>query len=228
MRKLLIILVLGMAAIAHGQISVPGWNTAGGGGSGSAPAWNSITAATGNLNLANTTFNTTISNTSSSNFIVHSNTTAATNLGVNQSSPTFNECGNYFTLGASAQDCWNIQDTITAGTKSSTVTNVSETSGNVVTLTITGGTLIAGQIATFTGLTTATWLNNQNVNLTTASATSLTFTDPTSHGTLGSSAETGQVTQANPLSALTVSHVGSGNGASQVMTQVGEATFSDG
>jgi hypothetical protein len=193
-----------------------------------APAWNAITPATGNLTLANTTFNTTITNTSSSNFIVHSNVTPATSLGVNQSSPTFNECGNYFTLGASAQDCWNFQDVITASTKSSTVTNVSETAGNVVTLTITGGTLVAGQIATFTGLTTATWLNNQNATLTTASAISLTFTDPTSHGALGSSAETGQVTQANPESAFTLSHSGSGNGASQVMYQHGQATFTDG
>jgi hypothetical protein len=212
--------------------AVPGFAQSSGGnrssGTGGAPAWNAVTSATGNQTLANTTFNTTISNTSSANFIVHSNATAATSLGVNQSSPFFNECGNYFTLGASAQDCWNFQDVLTAGTKSSTVTNVSESAGNVVTLTITGGTLVAGQIATFTGLTTATWLNSQNATLTTASATSLTFADPTSHGTQTSAAETGQVTQANPLSAFTLSHVGSGNGASQVMYQHGQATFTDG
>jgi hypothetical protein len=199
-------------------------------GSGGAPVWNAVLSATGNATFANTTFNTTLSNTAATNFLTHSNTTAATNLGVNPGSPVFNQCGDYFTLGATAVDCWTTADVITAGVISTTVTNVAETAGNVVTLTITGGTnFVADMQVTFTGLTTATWLNNKNVFLTTASATSLTFTDPTSHGTQTSAAETGQVTQANPVSAFTISHNGSGNGASpQTMTQVGEATFIDG
>jgi hypothetical protein len=204
------------------------WQVVGGGGG--TPAWNAVTPATANATFANTTFNTTISNTAATNFLTHSNTTAATNLGVNPGSPLFNQCGDYFTLGATAVDCWTTADVITAGVISTTVTNVSETAGNVVTLTITGGTnFVAGMRVTFTGLTTATWLNSQNVFLTTASATSLTFTDPTSHGAQTSAAETGQVTQANPLSAFNISHTGSGNGTTPlVVSQFGEATFSDG
>jgi hypothetical protein len=207
------------------------WNCSGGGGGGGA-AWSALTPAIADLTLPNTTFNTTISNAAATNFIKHSNTTAATSAGVNQNSPTFNECGNYFTSGASAQDCWNAQTVITASATSATVTNVAESAGNVVTLTITGGaSFVAGQSETFTGLTTATWLNNQNTlpaGLITASSTSLTFTDPTSHGVQGSAAETGKVTQNNPLSAFTVAHAGSGNSVSQTMFQSGEATFSDG
>ncbi len=78
------------------------------------------------------------------------------------------------------------------GNVSSTITNVIETSGSVVTLTA-ANTLAAGQTVYLSGLTTATWLNGLVV---TVSATGLTtsqfqFTDPTAHGTQATHAETG-------------------------------------
>ena len=81
------------------------------------------------------------------------------------------------------------------GNVASTITNVVETSGSVVTLTA-ANTLVAGQTVYLSGLTTATWLNGLVV---TASATGLStsqfeFTDPTAHGTQATHSETGTAT----------------------------------
>lgn len=171
-------------------------------------AWSSLGNATGALTLSNGANGTEFDQTSAAVWL-WKNTTAATNLGANTNSPLLEIAGEYFTAGASAADTWSLQNVITAGHTSTTVTNVAETAGNVVTLTITGGNFQIGDVLTFTGLTTATWLNGQNATVTTASSTSLTFTDPTGHGAQASHAETGQVTQANPFSALKIVHAGS-------------------
>jgi hypothetical protein len=74
------------------------------------------------------------------------------------------------------------------------VTNVSENSSNVVSLTYSGSTLNSfnGGSIGMQGLTVATWLNNvPNIILTSATSTIATFTDPTHHGTLASTAEVG-------------------------------------
>jgi hypothetical protein len=83
-------------------------------------------------------------------------------------------------------------------TNSATISNISETSGSVVTLTVTTslGTFVAGQYAYLTGLTTGTWLNGRVVNLTSATGATLVFNDPTSHGIQASHSETGTVTNA--------------------------------
>ena len=76
----------------------------------------------------------------------------------------------------------------------STITNISETVGNVVTLTLTAGAPItANDYVYLSGLTVGTWLNGKVVKLTTGGSTTMTFTDPTSHGTQASAAETGTV-----------------------------------
>jgi hypothetical protein len=75
------------------------------------------------------------------------------------------------------------------------ITNIAETSGNVVTLTVSNN-YATGETIHFSGLTTGTWLNGQSASITTASSTSIIFTDPTSHGTQASAAETG-ITQYN-------------------------------
>lgn len=177
--------------------------------------WNTIGSATGALTLANAGNATTFNQTSAITW-TWANTTAATNLGVNASSPLHSLSGSYFTLGASATDSWTYQNSITTAHISSTVTNITETAGNAVTLAITGGNFVVGDVVTFTGLTTGTWLNSQNATILTATATQLTFTDPTSHGAQASHAETGQVTQANPVSTLAFVHAGSAAATVQV------------
>lgn len=76
------------------------------------------------------------------------------------------------------------------------ITNVSETSGSVVTIT-TPSDLSAfggGGVVQMNGLTTATWLNGLPAILASSvTATTVVFTDPTSHGTLASHAEVGVI-----------------------------------
>lgn len=72
------------------------------------------------------------------------------------------------------------------------ITNVSESAGNVVTLTVSNN-IANGSTIKISGVTTATWLNGQTVTLTSASATSLQFTDGTAHGAYGPAADTGTV-----------------------------------
>jgi hypothetical protein len=94
------------------------------------------------------------------------------------------------------------------------ITNISETAGNVVTLTLVASTFVAGQLVELSGFGTGygDWLNGYTVSLTTATAVTCTFTDPTSHGLLASHATTGTpvMTQVSGLSTLAFTHSGSG------------------
>lgn len=175
--------------------------------------WSGLTAAAAALTLANGANGTTFNQTSAVTWL-WANTTAATNLGVNGASPVQTLAGTYFSASGSAADSWSMQNTIAAGHSSTTVTNISETAGSVVTLTITGGNFVVGDLVAFGGLTTGTWLNGQTAQIssfvgTSPTQTSITFVDPTSHGMQASHAETGQVTQDNPLSTLVIGHSGS-------------------
>lgn len=75
-----------------------------------------------------------------------------------------------------------------------TITNSVENSSSVVTLTTTnamkpgGGTVIH-----LSGLTTATWLNGFDVTTTSATSSTVVFTDPSSHGSSGSTSDTGTI-----------------------------------
>jgi hypothetical protein len=147
-------------------------------------------------------------------------------LGVATSSSVFNSNilklrGSYFTLGAAANDDWSLQSVIQS--INAPISNVSETAGNAVTLTISGGTFSVGQTVTLTGLTVATWLNNQNVTLTGANATTLNFNDPTLHGVQSSTAETGRATLASPQNVLAFTRSGA-TGDSIVSVPAGSAT----
>lgn len=75
------------------------------------------------------------------------------------------------------------------------ITNVAETAGNVVTLTVANNFAV-GQSVKLSGITTATWLNGQTVTITSASATQIQFTDGSAHGVYASAADTGIVTLA--------------------------------
>lgn len=78
---------------------------------------------------------------------------------------------------------------------SSAISNISETSGSVVTLTVAAGNWGQGQSVNLAGLTTGTWLNGYSVTLLVGTtSTSLIFNDPTSHGTQTSHSETGTAT----------------------------------
>lgn len=81
------------------------------------------------------------------------------------------------------------------GNVASTITNVVETSGSVVTLTA-ANTLVASQTVQLSGLTTATWLNGLvvTVSATGLSTSQFEFTDPTTHGAQTTHSETGTAT----------------------------------
>ena len=76
-----------------------------------------------------------------------------------------------------------------------TITNIVETAGSVVTLTVNSGyTFAAGNIVQMWGLTTGWWLNGRIVTLLTGTtSTSLVFADPTRNGPQPPVEETGQV-----------------------------------
>ncbi len=81
------------------------------------------------------------------------------------------------------------------GNVASTITNVVESAGSVVTLSATN-TLVAGQTVYLSGLTTAIWLNGLVVTVLSAglSGSQFEFNDPTAHGTQATHAETGTAT----------------------------------
>lgn len=165
--------------------------------------WNSINSATGNMSVNNAAFTTSFNQTSAVNWL-WANTTAATASTV-ASSPILQLQGTIFTAGASAADTWSIQNVETA--VSFAISNIIETAGNVVTLTTAANTFGAGQTVTLTGLTTGTWLNGQTVVITSTSATTIVFTDPTAHGLQATHAETGTVTLV-AVSKLSFTHSG--------------------
>lgn len=144
-------------------------------------------------------------------FINLNNTTPATATTV-QNSPALCLNANYFYDGVSTPDSWTIQNVL-ATPVLNTITNVAESAASLVTLTTSAtvnfSAAVTGTLATITGLTTATWLNGLTVALTTAAGTTITFTDPTSHGTLVSTPDSGTITQANPNSILALQHKGS-------------------
>lgn len=70
------------------------------------------------------------------------------------------------------------------------ITNIVENSSSVVTLSVPNN-YTSGDTIKFSGLTVGTWLNGQSATLTSATSSSIQFTDPTSHGTQASAAETG-------------------------------------
>lgn len=79
---------------------------------------------------------------------------------------------------------------------SSSISNIVETAGNRVTLTVgVNNQWQPGQKVQLSGLTTGTWLNGQTVTLLAGTTNvSLVFTDPTAHGTQASHADTGTAT----------------------------------
>lgn len=88
------------------------------------------------------------------------------------------------------------------------ITNIVETVGNVVTLTVVNNKALVGQSVILECLTTGTWLNGQTVVLSAGTnATTLIFTDPTAHGAQASHAEVGRaslsVASLNTLGVIT-------------------------
>jgi hypothetical protein len=85
-----------------------------------------------------------------------------------------------------------------------TITNIVETAGSVVTLTVNGGyTFAADNLVELWGLTTGTWLNGLIVTLLTGTTnTSLVFADPSLHGPQPSTEETGKATVFTPQNPL--------------------------
>jgi hypothetical protein len=83
------------------------------------------------------------------------------------------------------------------------ITNFSESAGNVVTLTVTGNTYVAGQTVYLQGMTLTTngpGLNNTVVTLIApTNATTMTFNDPFLQGADAGGAETGTVNGADNL-----------------------------
>jgi hypothetical protein len=122
--------------------------------------WNTLEAATGNLVLANTTFNTTFNQTTAATW-TWANITAATSL-ANQNSPFLNLAGTYWTGSASATDTWTWQDVV-GGSPTLTLSHSGETNPAVsMPFPITVGVINSS------GMTSAGAINILN-------ASSLTF-----------------------------------------------------
>lgn len=202
-------------------------------GASGAVTWGNIGNAAGNLSLSNAAFTTTFNQTSPVTW-TWANTTAAV-VGTNQNSPALEVAGTYFgsaagVLAASAVDNWTIQNVLTPVQLSGTgsITTIAESAGSVVTLTTVANPFKAGALVEISGLSAGTWLNGYTVSLLTANAagTSMTFNDPTAHGTLGSTGLTGTpvLTQVSGISALTLTETGVGGGTVVAAGGAGIAT----
>jgi hypothetical protein len=154
--------------------------------------WSDLQNATAALTLANAGNATTFNHTSAVDW-TWANTTAATST-TTASSPSLILAGHDFYNAADDIARWTIQNNI-ATPVTGAVTNAVETAGSVVTLTITGHSFQAGFYVTFQNLTTYTWLNGQTARISSTTANTIIFTDPTSHGTQGSTAITGTAIQ---------------------------------
>jgi hypothetical protein len=99
--------------------------------------WSSFTGASADLILANTTFNTTFTQTSAVNW-KWSNITPAT-LGTPQNSPGLIVAGTYWTGAVSAPDSWTIQDVVgvgSHGTSTLAITHAGSSGVSIVSVPI--------------------------------------------------------------------------------------------
>src|SRR5208283_704595 len=150
------------------------------------------------------------------------NTTAAVQ-GTNQNSPLMQLSGTYYggaagVLAASNSESWTIQDVLSSApvllSGTAAITTFAESAGNVVTLTLAAQTTFntANVLVELSGFPSGIgdWLNGYVVELITAASTTVTFTDPTSHGLKTSTALTGTpvITLASGLSTLTFTYAG--------------------
>jgi hypothetical protein len=183
---------------------------------------NTTTAATATSGLASASANTAVEADGSGNIEPLSatgtfslpNTTATSAIGTGASSPFLELAGTYFggsagTLAASTADVatWQLVEQAPVTLSGTTdITHVAESSGNVVTLTLASSPFGPGQLVEISGLSAATWLNGYVVSVTTGTAITMTFTDPTSHGTLSSTVLTGtpEISQVSGLGAMTL------------------------
>jgi hypothetical protein len=181
----------------------------GNGGGGGASSWDTILNAAANLTLSNAGFSTTFNQTSAVIW-KWANTMAATAAGVVSSSPTLQLGGRLFTSGLDTAAAWSIQNVMSPSSAATfTVTNLSENSSSTVVATIGTHTLVVGNWVTLSGITgTFSYLNGVNVPVTVIAATTFSFQDPTLHGTQGSAASNGTVTQI-PATQLQVTQSGS-------------------
>jgi hypothetical protein len=75
------------------------------------------------------------------------------------------------------------------------ISHIVETSGNIVTLTVNRGSIFSvGQDVYLSGLSVGAWLDAQTVVVRSSTGTTITFNDPSSHGTQSSAPETGNAT----------------------------------
>lgn len=156
--------------------------------------WSDLQNGTAALTLANGANDSTFNHTSATNW-TWQNTTAATAAGVVSSSPIIKLGGHIFSAGADVTATWSIQHVVNTPISKS-VTNISETAGSVVTLTVGASHgFTAGDRITCSGLTTGSWLNALNFVITSVAATTITFTDTTAHGAQSSTSTSGTVTQ---------------------------------
>jgi len=135
--------------------------------------WNLLSPATGNLILANTTFNSTFNQTSAANW-TWANITAATAI-TPQNSPNLIVAGTYWTGAVSAVDAWTIQNVVPAGANPGTVLTITH-SGSPTTGTVSlfNVNLSCGSIIS-NGMTAAgnvSVLNGNSFNMQSSNAAS--------------------------------------------------------
>lgn len=184
-------------------------------------AWSAITNAAGALTLANAGNATTFNQTSAVVW-TWANSVTATSGGTVSPSPILKLGSRIFSSGVDSASTWTIQNALNPSTALSfTITNASENASNQITLTIGAHTLAVGNWVTVSGVSTAafTYMNTLNGRITSVAATTITFLDSSSHGTQGSAACNGTVTQI-PTNELTFVAAGSG-GDSRLMLPAG-------
>lgn len=160
--------------------------------------WNTLGNAGGALTLANGTNNSTFNHTSAVTWLL-ANTTAATSS-ANNSSPIFKLASDMWSNGADTASGFALQSIISAAPNSKSITNSVENSSNISTLTVgSSHGFVVGNRVTFTGLTTMTWLNGTTCAIVSIAATTISVTDPTSHSTSASHADTGTCTLVPPM-----------------------------
>lgn len=159
--------------------------------------WDLLGNAAGALTLANAGNATTFNQTSAVSW-TWANSTAATAAGTVAGSPLIVLGARVFSSGVDTSVSWKVQHALNPTTALSfAITNAAESAGNVITLTIGTHTLSVGNWVTVSAISTAafTYINTLNARITAVAATTIQFTDPSSHGTQASSACNGTVTQ---------------------------------
>lgn len=148
--------------------------------------WSALGSATGSLTLTNADNATTFNQTSA---VVWAwvNTVASTSAGVTTASPIMRLGGRVFSAGVDTAHTWSLQNLSNPSTSLNFVpTTAAENSSSTVTLTFAAHTFLIGMWITISGCSgNFAYLNAISARVASVTGTTITFQDPTLHGTQG-------------------------------------------